>query len=167
MKGRYRLGPVIIILALSLFWACTYATENAQGAADPKVSINGRLRQFETPPQIANDRVMVPLRFVIEDEALRGQVYWDAAQQKVALDCRGKYIEMYIGNRTARVDGKDVYFDSPPYIFNNRTYIPLRFLSESLGASVYWNQALWQVEINMPGKLEVLAYYYLRPGKNC
>lgn len=45
------------------------------------------------------------------------------------------------------VDGIKKQFDVLPYIKNNRTYVPVRFITESLGASVEWDQETKTVTI--------------------
>lgn len=50
----------------------------------------------------------------------------------------GNSIELYIGSNTAYVDGGAVTLDSRPFIQNGRTYCPVRFICESLGAKVEW-----------------------------
>lgn len=158
MRKQWLWGSGFLLLLTLIFF--TYSSR-AQAAPDIKVTIDGKTRTFETPVQIANDRVMVPIRFVIEDEALQGQVYWDGKLNKVAIDCWGKYIELFIGSVKASVDGKEVLFDAPPYISNNRTYIPLRFLAESLGATVNWNSRGSEVTIDLPWDPVVMPYYYM------
>ncbi|MEN6349803.1 MAG: glycosyl hydrolase family 18 protein [Syntrophomonas sp.] len=123
------------------------------------------MRQFAPSAQICNNRAMIPIRFVIEDEALQGKVYWDGSLRKVAVDCQGKYIEMYIGSNQARVDGVTKYLDAAPYIFEGRTFIPLRFLAENLGAVVGWDAPKREVLINFDQKLRVFAYYYYSWGE--
>jgi len=148
----------ILILLVALLFSTTLA------ANGPEIRINGSLRQMELPPQIVEGRTMIPVRFVIEDEALKGQVYWDGNLRKVAMDCRGKYIEFFIGDNKARVDGQIKYFDTAPYIYRDRTYIPLRFLAENLGAVVDWNAQNREVIINFDSCSEVFAYYYYSRG---
>jgi len=106
---------------------------------------------------------MVPVRFVVESDSLQGQVYWDGTQQKVALDCKGKYIEFYIGSKKAAVDGQEKYLDSAPYIYQDRTYIPLRFLAETLGGTVSWNAVSRVVSVEFKQNPQVFAYYYYTP----
>ncbi len=43
-----------------------------------------------------------------------------------------------IGSATLKVNGKEIKLDSPAFIENDRTYTPIRFISENLGASVEW-----------------------------
>jgi spore germination protein len=157
-----RLRKILILLGVLLMTLGIAGTARAE--ADPAIRIDGKLHRVTPPPQIVGDRTMVPIRFVIEDEALKGQVYWDGKQNKVAMDVQGKYIEFFIGDRKARVDGQDKYFDTAPYIFEDRTYIPLRFLAENLGAVVGWKSAEREVIIEFNHRPEVFAYYYYTKG---
>jgi spore germination protein len=155
-----RLKQVITVLIL----VCFPVTYSAQAASVVNISIDGKERQIDPPAQLVNDRTMVPVRFIVEDPALQGQVYWDQSQQKVALDCRGHYIELFIGSPQAKVDGATYTFDVPPYIYQGRTFVPLRFLAERLGARVEWNasQRLVDIRFNQT-KPRVFAYYYYTP----
>ncbi|MDD2619423.1 MAG: glycosyl hydrolase family 18 protein [Syntrophomonadaceae bacterium] len=152
-----RVYIIVFTLVLIFLFAFTYPTETA---VSPNIRIDGQLRQFTPGAHIFNNRTMIPVRFVVEDEALQGQVYWDNQLQKVAIDCKGKYVELFIGNNQARVDGEFIYLDAAPYIFQDRTYIPLRFMAESLGAVVGWDQSLSEVLISFNQKPRVCAYYY-------
>ena len=55
-----------------------------------------------------------------------------------------------IGAATVKVNGKDVKLDSPAFIENDRTYTPVRFISEYLGASVEWVEKDQKVIITKP-----------------
>jgi hypothetical protein len=46
---------------------------------------------------------------------------------------------MHIDRKEAIVDEKIVSFDVAPRIINSRTYVPVRFVAENLGASVEWD----------------------------
>ncbi|MEN6325973.1 MAG: glycosyl hydrolase family 18 protein [Syntrophomonas sp.] len=151
----------IIMFALILIGLFT-STYPAEAAVSPKLRIDGQLRQFSPGAQIYNNRTMIPVRLVVEDEALQGKVYWDGQLRKVAIDCKGKYLELFIGNHEARVDGQIKYLDAAPYVFQDRTYIPLRFLAENLGAVVGWDRERSEVLISFNQKTRVFAYYYGR-----
>ena len=58
-------------------------------------------------------------------------------------------VNMQIGNKTAYVDGVPVSLDVPPQIINGRTMVPIRFVSENLGAEVNWDQDTKTVTIIM------------------
>ena len=103
----------------------------------------------DVAPVIRNDRTMLPTRFVAE--ALGASVEWDEAAQKVTITKENTVIEITIGSNIAFVNGMEVILDSPAFIENSRTYLPLRFIAENLGAEVEWNQELQQIYIT-PGK---------------
>ncbi|MDD2586588.1 MAG: glycosyl hydrolase family 18 protein [Syntrophomonadaceae bacterium] len=161
MKKQKKFIAVVSLVVFTI--TMVLITFPSSASASPTVRVNGELRNFSSPPLIVNDRTMIPIRFVIEDEALQGQVYWDEGLHKIAIDCRGKYIELFIGSNQAQVDGKTVYLDAPPFIDQDRTYIPLRFLSENLGAFVGWNSLKREVTINFDLEPQVFAYYYYPP----
>ncbi|MBO8158253.1 glycosyl hydrolase family 18 protein [Thermosyntropha sp.] len=146
-----------------MFFLFPYSADSADNI---KIKIDGKLCFFETEPQILNNRVMVPVRFVIENPSFGGEVFWDGSLRKVAINCQNRYIEFYIGSIKAIVDGKEYYFDAAPYIYKNRSYIPLRFLAETLGAKVSWDGDKREVGINFKTEEDVhkkvFAYYYYR-----
>jgi len=51
-----------------------------------------------------------------------------------------KKLELYVGKTTAYVNGVSIKLDVPPVIENNRTLVPIRFISEQMGAKVTWNE---------------------------
>jgi len=112
--------------------------------------VNGKLVILDSVPIVRNDRTLLPIRFVAE--ALGAQVGWDDAQQKVTIKDSKTKIEMWINKPTAIVNGKTVYIDPTnykvvPILVNGRTMLPVRFVSESLGAQVEWNEAQQKVTI--------------------
>ncbi len=89
----------------------------------------------EVKPILQNDRTMVPLRFV--SEALGGKVVWSDASQEVTVNCDYKEVRVKIGESTIYSGGKEIAIDSPAFVENGRTYVPLRAISEALGKYVY------------------------------
>ena len=89
---------------------------------------------------------LVPTRFVAE--SLGAKVTWTEAEPSKVLITKGDVeIIIYIGSDKAYVNGKEVMLDSPAFIENDRTYTPIRFISEELGATVEWNQEAQTVTI--------------------
>ncbi|HZK44413.1 MAG TPA: glycosyl hydrolase family 18 protein [Syntrophomonadaceae bacterium] len=168
---RYKITTIVALMLLFVFSFSLVVS----ASVNPTIKINGQVRNYDPPAQIKDDRTMLPLRYVIEDEVFGGEVFWDELLRKVALNCQGKYIEFFIDSKKAMVDGKAKYFDTSPYIKAGRTYVPLRFLSENLGARVNWDSSSREVNINfkqVPDKKpikkpeiekpQVFAYYYYK-----
>jgi len=101
------------------------------------VLINGEKIEFDQPPVIINDRVMVPFRKIFE--ALDAEVEWDGENQTVTGRKQGIVIRLNIGMDSAFVDGRKKSMDVAPIIENGRTLVPVRFIAESLGVKVDWD----------------------------
>ena len=72
---------------------------------------------------------------------------WNGEKQEVTVKSDDVTIVITIGAETALVNDKEVKLDAPAFIENDRTYTPIRFISENLGATVNWNGATEQVVI--------------------
>lgn len=111
------------------------------------VTVNGDAVRFETVgPQQIHGRVLVPLRGVMEK--LGAYVGWDPQNQMVTANRGDVDIELTIGRNFARVNGKEVALDVPAQIYRGSTLVPLRFMSEALGADVKWNASTNSVDIS-------------------
>ena len=77
------------------------------------------------------------------------EVSWDEAARKVTIVSADKAttIVITIDSDKAMVNDKEVELDSAAFIENDRTYTPIRFISESLGAKVAWDEAAQKVTI--------------------
>ena len=103
-----------------------------------KISVFGREIQNDVAPKIVNDRTMLPIRIVAE--SLGGTVTWNGELQRVTIQKGADVILITIGADTAYVNGTAVKLDAAAFVENGRTYLPLRFISETLGAQVAWNE---------------------------
>jgi hypothetical protein len=99
--------------------------------------LNGIKLNFDVPAQIVDDRVMVPLRGVFEK--MGAAVLWDQELQMVTAVRGDSVIKIAIGDPQALVNKSPVPLDVPATISDGRTMVPLRFVSESLGAKVEWS----------------------------
>lgn len=98
-------------------------------------------------PFIANERTMMPLRAI--SEALDATVYWFNDDKRVQIVCYDKLLSLQIGNNVmgkyAIVNGQvssqpeSIELDTPAMIHNDRTYVPLRAISEAFDASISWD----------------------------
>lgn len=110
----------------------------AAGADPIRLLVNGDPVHFQyaQPTQVAG-RVMIPLRGVLERLGAE-RIQWRPEQQAVIVAAPSGRIRLEIGSRTAVVNGQPVMLDVPPMILQNTTMVPLRFVSENLGARVDW-----------------------------
>jgi hypothetical protein len=127
---------------LVLAAAMTLGTFTAVAAAAPNyvsVVLDGKKVYFpDAQPFIdGNGRTLVPVRFVTE--SLGAGVNWLGETQTVAIAYQGKDIRLKIGESKATVNGSDTTLDTQVILKGNRTFVPLRFVSESLNAKVSWD----------------------------
>lgn len=92
----------------------------------------------DVAPVIHNDRTLVPIRVITE--ALGGQVAWNEAAKEVTLTVNGKEIKMTIGKALEK-------YGVAPVIIGGRTFVPVRFVADELGAVTTWDDATKTVTI--------------------
>jgi hypothetical protein len=109
--------------------------------------LDGQVVTLDTPPVIVSGRTLVPLRPIIE--GLGGGITWVSETRSVEVEFNGTTLLLQIGNRTAVVNGKAVQMDVPATIMNGRTMLPVRFVSEHLGADVQWEELTKTVTITV------------------
>ena len=110
------------------------------------VLLNETKMVFDVPPVLMNGRTMVPLRAIFE--ALDAKVFWNESNETVSgISTKGDRIVISIGSNVATVNGKATEIDAPPIIVNGRTLVPLRFISETFGCEVGWDDATYTVTI--------------------
>jgi len=133
----------IPVLAMAMF-----AGMSAQQAwADRiRVELNGEPVTFQgAQPREVDGRVLVPLRGVLE--RMGANVDWSSATQTVTATKGNMDLELPIGSRTAKISGRTVNLDVPAMTMGGYTMVPLRFVSEALGADVTWSNRTQTVMI--------------------
>jgi phage baseplate assembly protein gpV len=99
----------------------------------------------DAAPLLREGRVLAPLRAVFE--WLGARVEFDPALGRITGRRDPHIIRLQIGSEAATVDGRAVALDAPAVEVGGRTYVPLRFISEALGAEVDWDAEAHTVTI--------------------
>ena len=125
-------------------------------AQEIHVTVNGDLVQFvgQAPVQRFGS-VLVPLRGVFEK--LGATVAYDGASKSILAVRGSTSVQIQIGSLTAQVNGEAKTLSSPASSVNGTTLVPLRFVSEALGAEVKWSAASQTVIISTNGTGGVAA----------
>lgn len=146
----------------------------AEGERDFQITVNTKeipLNNNVGMPFVEYDRTFVPIRVVSEN--LGYKVDWNQDKKLVTIN-GNKKVELVVGETSAKVQGKKVAIDSTGKVAsvlkNNRTYVPLRFVSEQMGAKVYYKQTPKLHIINITKDGVQVAQNdapegYLRPGE--
>jgi hypothetical protein len=111
------------------------------------VIVNGQQVQFDQPPLERQGRVFVPLRGVFEN--LGASVVYDNGT--INATDNGTMVQLHIGSTNATVNGNTEQLDVAPFEIGSRTFVPLRFVSQALGASVDWDNNTSTVTIASSG----------------
>ena len=99
------------------------------------VNVDNEAVIYDTAPVIRNDRTLVPIRIVTE--TLGGKVDWNGVTKEVTLH---KEIKMTVGKTLEK-------YGVAPVIIDGRTFVPVRFVADELGATVAWDDATKTVTI--------------------
>ena len=120
---------------LGAFTTVSVMLVSALPALAVEVTINGQSVTLAPPPIERAGRVFVPLRGVFEK--LGASVVYAAGV--INANGSGRTISLKIGSNQATVNGSAQTVDTPPFIVGATTYVPLRFISEALGAGVNYD----------------------------
>ena len=114
------------------------------------IKINGKKGEIDAGPQIKWGRTFLPLAPIIE--ALGGTIEWNDKTHTVTIVLGTKTLVLTMGNAYAVGNGKRIPVDSNPDVMpyiqaSGHTMLPVRFITEQLGASDMWNSALHSVTL--------------------
>ncbi len=142
-------GIVVLVIMLAVVFAQT-----APGTASTSVysyfkmvklvigqtlaEVNYKPATMEQAAYVKQSRTLVPLRFI--GESLGAQVTWNDTTKQAFLNLAGTNITVTIGSKVAYVDGHLTTLDVPAERKGGRTFVPLRFVSESFGGYVDYDQ---------------------------
>ena len=112
------------------------------------VTIDNQPLNLDQPAMMQDGRVLVPLRGIFE--GLGADVVYLPAERSIKATRGQTQVELHLGSRNAMVNGQTTYLDVPASSFGGRTMVPLRFVSEALGADVDWQSASRTVAITSP-----------------
>ena len=134
--------------ALGAFLAIAFGVVAGTGPVQAQtVMVNGQQMVLNPGPIERTGRVFVPLRSIFE--RMGASVVYNNG---VINATRGqRTISLTIGSTQATVDGQSQLVDVAPFIVGATTYVPLRFIAQSLGATVNYNSSTNVVDITHAG----------------
>ncbi len=111
--------------------------ENLTAQDAVRVTLNGEYLSFAAQPIIEDDRTFIPIRFLFERAG--ALVDWIDEEKAAVISYSDNTVKITVGADTAQVNGENVPLDAPARIINDKTLVPLRFISESIGFDVEWD----------------------------
>ena len=123
----------------------------ASAANDITVYVDGQELAFDQPPVVQNGRTLVPMRAIFE--ALGAQIEWYGGEKRVNAFWGINSLDLWIGSCEIRMgDGSLLTIDVPAQVVNGRTLVPLRAVSQCMGAEVLWDGTTKTIQINRTPK---------------
>ncbi|MDP4180550.1 MAG: DUF5050 domain-containing protein [Bacillota bacterium] len=144
-----KLGILAVLAILILAGVNAYAAP-----AKIKVIVRGEPLTMDSEPVVQSGRTLVPMRDIFE--SLDAYVEWDGKTKSITATRNGKIIKLKLGDKTALIDGAPVIMDVEPKIIKGKTLVPLRFIGESFGADVNWDNASRTIKITTENFVEKL-----------
>lgn len=139
---------ILIICFFIILSIASFAEENRE----VEVQLNQKKMEFQDAQPLlikSEGRTIVPLRCIAEQ--LEATVHWNKETKEAYISLNDKVIILGMDNNYAMINGNKIAFDSSARLINQRTYVPLRFVSEALECSVDWDDYRCIVHITTKG----------------
>jgi plastocyanin len=123
-------------------------------AGNADVQVNGLTTRLDAPAQLIGDTTYVPLRFIGNE--LGADIQWIDEEKSVVYTTKNTKIQLWINQNKVVVNKKELTMDEQPIIQNGSSMVPLRFVSENLGAKVSYDHSTQNVTLTYdPNKHEM------------
>ncbi len=103
-------------------------------ACAQNISVEGKPVAFDSPPKMVNGILMVPVRTMYD--AMGVDMRWRSDRSVIEGLRKGSKLEIWVGNSQAELNDKRKDMEQAPYVWQGRTYAPLKFLADSFGYTI-------------------------------
>ncbi len=138
----------IFVLPMSVF--ASTGTSIDQTKIPISITVNDKYIYSDVKPFLQDGTTFVPIRFISEALCI-DSVEWDQENKMVIIKEGDKVIKLYINQDIALVNGKATSFTEGVKLVGNRTFVPIRFISETLGSNVSWEPRTLTAQIYKNG----------------
>lgn len=130
------------IFSLILLFICTFSI----ASSDILIKVNDKYIDSDVTPFIKSGTTYVPIRFIAN--ALNvDAINWNSKTQSVSIKDSDTTILLFINQNYAYINNEYKSLDSNALLIDGRTFVPLRFISQALGANVIWDNKTYTVTI--------------------
>jgi len=102
-----------------------------------RLNVNSNISALNTKPITIENRTMLPLKVVLN--AIEAKIDWDGRNNTVNILRNGKLIRLPIGDAKAYKDGKQIVLDRSAVVIEDKTYVPLSFVTDVLDVKADWD----------------------------
>ena len=160
MRIKYIKWPILILL-LILITLVQHSAPDAYAEDSIKIIIDGKRIKPDVDPYISNDRTLVPIRVIAEE--LDSVVEWDNDNRAVHISKEDIHIllriDSYLVEYTNDNETSYTIIDVTPQITGDRTFVPIRLISNALGVKIEWDNDKRTVYIDSSESSEVTKFF--------
>lgn len=154
----------MLFLSMCLFVGNVFASSNPQIKEKPtlKVIVDGTQLSLKNTPINNNGRVLLGLRELLIALGVPNDsehIIWNQENKTVKVVKDDKEVFLAIGNKKATVNGEEIELDTEPVIYKNSTYIPTRFVAQSLSRLVFWDGSTNSVVITTENNFDKVSSF--------
>lgn len=162
MKKKYnKLSKYIFISLLLTVMFIHYLIPDVYADTPLKLVIDGQEVSADPEPFIKDDRTLVPIRVIAEN--LNAEVSWDNDNRIVHISKGDIQIELRIDSNMVEYTNENgtsySLIDVAPLIKEDRTFVPIRLVSNVLGAGIEWNNDERTVIVDSSQKTEFTPFF--------
>ncbi|BEP29246.1 stalk domain-containing protein [Helicovermis profundi] len=157
-KNNMKIGLLIFIVTIVMILSfVSYADTTLEN--DIKLIVDGKDITSLSSPVIENNRMLVPIRFVSEE--LGATVIWDGEKRSVYVKKGEKTVLLWIDSNFIEYNDGTIHnlSDVKPKIINERTYVPVRLISNALGVGIKWDELTRSVIVNSSEKSAIKPFF--------
>ena len=125
-----------VLALLLLFLLALIMPVRPTFASTIQIYIDDQQLQTDVEPQLIDGRTYLPLRAC--SEALNVSVDYDSANKHITIMYGDTEIQLTVGQTQATINGQAYTIDAKPFLHNDFTLVPVRFVSEALHCLVEW-----------------------------
>ncbi len=156
---------MVFLLGISLCPAQVHASETSGfGDTGIRLVIDGRDISASVAPMIINARTVVPVRVISEE--LGADVFWDDLSRTVFIQKGNRSVRLRIDKYLVEytVDGLKSYglSDITPKIYSDRTFVPLRLISNALGVGIDWDEITRTVNVDSDTPSDIVSFFNMK-----
>ena len=134
---------IYIFLAILILFSFTVLSEE-----NVSVRVNNNFIYSDVAPLLINGRTYLPLRAILNAIGVSDKnIIWWEISETVEVRHQDIHIFMPVDSDEVIVNDTVCYTDSPAFIKDERTFVPVRFLSETLNCKVDWDGINFIVDI--------------------
>ncbi len=164
VRGETMLKKILnwkIILSLLMIIMFVNIAPDVYAQSPIKLIIDGKTVLADPEAYIKNDRTLVPMRVIAEQ--LDAQVTWDNDSRSVHISKGDMQVDLTIDSRLIEytIDNETIYklSDVAPSIKDDRTFVPIRVVSNALGVGIHWDDEKKAVIIDSSEKSEIESFF--------